>query len=82
MKLYLITQDIYNSWDTYDGAVVCAESEEEARNTHITEYTPVATSWKCKYPEWSAPEDVKVLYLGEAAKGIEKGIVLVSFNAG
>lgn len=31
MNLYLISQDVNNDYDTYDSAVVAAESEEEAR---------------------------------------------------
>ena len=32
MKLYLLSQDDNNDYDTYDSIVVCAESEEDARN--------------------------------------------------
>ena len=31
MKLYLISQSKNDDYDTYDSAVVCAESEEEAK---------------------------------------------------
>lgn len=31
MKLYLISQDVNNGYDTYDSAVVCAANEAEAR---------------------------------------------------
>jgi hypothetical protein len=34
-KLYRIWQDVNINYDTYDEAVVCAESEEEARNTEL-----------------------------------------------
>lgn len=38
MKIYLLSQD-RNSWyDTYDSCVVCAESEEEARTIHPSEF--------------------------------------------
>ena len=33
MKLWLISQDVNNNYDTYDSAVVAAETEEEARVT-------------------------------------------------
>ncbi len=31
MKLYKISQNINNNYDTYDSAIVCAENEDEAR---------------------------------------------------
>ena len=31
MNLYLLTQDVNNSYDTYDSAIVCADDEEDAR---------------------------------------------------
>ena len=34
MNLYLLTQDVNMGWDTYDSAIVCAESEEEAVKIH------------------------------------------------
>ena len=38
MKLYKLSQNINNGYDTYDSAVVCAGSEEEARKIHPSEY--------------------------------------------
>ena len=34
MNLYYVWQDENNDYDTYDSFVVCAENEEEAKNTH------------------------------------------------
>lgn len=34
MKIYLISQDINNGYDTYSDAVVIAENEEEAKRIH------------------------------------------------
>ena len=34
MNLYLLTQDVNVGWDTYDSAIVCAESEAEAVKIH------------------------------------------------
>ena len=73
MKLYLISQDVNNDYDTYDSAVVAAESEEEARRiVPGGEYLGL----------WVIPEHVKVVFIGEAAPGIGSGVVLGSFNAG
>ena len=38
MKLYLISQDENDGWDTYDSAVVVAENEVDARSIHPSEY--------------------------------------------
>ena len=80
MKLYLITQTTNEDYDTYDSAVVCANSEREARmmqpNGHLY-YSPgddVET--------WSPPEDVKVSYLGEYFGGTNAAVICASFNAG
>ena len=71
-KLYKIWQEVNNDYDTYDSAVVCAESEEEARNTDVglAEYS------------WAKPSDVKVKEIGIANDDVKKGIIVASFNAG
>ena len=38
MKLYLLSQDVNNGYDTYDSCVVCAEDEDAARRVHPSEY--------------------------------------------
>lgn len=75
MKLYLISQDVNNGYDTFDSAVVAAKTEEDARKIEIgmvSEY----------FSEWCKPEHVKVKLIGEASSGIPEGIILASFNAG
>jgi len=95
MKLYLITQRMVNDYDTYDSAVVAAESAEDAQKihpselvTHITndmwhgtdgeggEYENECSSW-VKYSDIG---QVQTEYLGETER--ERGVILVSFNAG
>jgi hypothetical protein len=39
MNLYLISQNVNNDYDTYDAAVVAANSEDEARLIHPCGYT-------------------------------------------
>ena len=34
MKLYLLSQEVVTGYDTYDSAVVAAESEDDARTIH------------------------------------------------
>ncbi len=70
-KLYKIWQEVNDDYDTYDSAVVCAESEEEARNTNLG--TPDI---------WAKPEYVKVKEIGIANDDVKKGIIVASFNAG
>ena len=70
-KLYKIWQEVNDDYDTYDSAVVCAESEEEARNTDLgTKYS------------WASPEYVKVEEIGIAKDDVKKGIIVASYNAG
>ena len=84
MNLYLISQDENRDWDSYDSAVVCAESEDEAREIHPSGHSD---PWTPLYPgttgTWaSSPDNVSVELIGEAESSIEKGVVLASFNAG
>lgn len=81
MNLYLLTQDVNMGWDTYDSAIVCAESEEEAVKIH-----PNGEIWGTVYQwdyAWAEnPSLVKCRKIGVADESIEKGVVLASFNAG
>lgn len=38
MKLYKLSQNINNGYDTYSDCVVCAKDEEEARLIHPSEF--------------------------------------------
>lgn len=84
MKLYLISQEANNDYDTYDAAVVCAPDELTARNMNPSNGEPMTDEeWKEKYSSWcSSVEQVKAQYLGEAEEGAKQGLVLASFNAG
>lgn len=78
MNLYLISQEHNTDYDTFDSAVVCAETEDEARLIRPDGYDPTDTDYDC----WAAPAYVTVKYLGIADPSIEPGLVLASFNAG
>ena len=97
MKLFRIWQEVNNGYDTYDSAIVAAESDEQARITSVCEYMRLEfdeseDSWmrtmddgsKRKDDNWSwaHPKHVQVEYIGEAKEGTEKGVILASFNAG
>jgi hypothetical protein len=82
MKIYLISQNENNGYDTYDYGVVIADNEEEARNMSPAGYN----EWKTKdntHCRWcSSPNKVTVEYIGEADSKQEKGFVLKSFKTG
>lgn len=79
MKLYLLTQDENNGYDTYDSMVVAAMDVDTAKTILPHEND----SWGQSWSTWaSSPNNVTVTYIGEAAPNIEQGVVLASFNAG
>ena len=77
MKLYLISQTEVQGFDTYDSAVVCANTEEDAKNIH-----PNGGVAGDSYIEWCSPAAVTVKYLGQAEGNLAAGVVCASFNAG
>ena len=77
LKLWLISQDVNNHYDTYDAAIVVAETKEEARNIH-----PYG-KWDNNSDTWAyKPEEVTVEEIGDAKFSMIPGIVLASFHAG
>jgi hypothetical protein len=84
MKLFLIHQRENNGYDTYDSAVVCAETEDDARHTNPGSGERMKDGdWDYSFISWcSSPDRVVVEYLGEASDGIVPGIICASFNAG
>jgi hypothetical protein len=83
MKLFLISQDQNDDYDTFDSAVVLAPDEETARNMGMNG-RPIDWANQGQYSAWcSGPEHVRVRYLGEAAFNfVEPGVICFSFNAG
>ena len=78
MNIYLLSQDQNRGWDTYDAAVVAAETEDDAR--HINP----GGDWDCSvgWTGWvNSPDQVNVALIGEAASGTAAGVVLASFHA-
>lgn len=74
MKLWLISQEANSDYDTYDSAVVAALDEADARTI-----TPGANGWGRTW--CNEPSQVTAEYIGDAAPGMERGVVLASFNA-
>lgn len=94
-NLYLITSpEEYLDYDTYDSAVVCANSEEEARCIHpngsliftngrFMDKKSGNISHSSDFDGWTSPYEVQVTFVGVAAKGMQAGTVIcASFNAG
>jgi len=81
MKLFKISQDVNNDYDTYDSAIVCAENEGEAVTIHPggDAYEERGCFW---LGVWCKQEFVKAECIGEAKVGTEKGVIVASFNAG
>lgn len=78
--LYLLTQETNRGYDTFDSAIVCAASEDEARL--INPDGP--TEWGQSYSTWAdKPEQVTVKLIGVANETCIPGeVILASFNAG
>lgn len=79
MNLYLISQEYNDDYDTYDSAVVAANTEEEARLIHPSR----GLDWDGKniaYAGWCDSKYVEVDFIGNTDR--EKGVILTSFNAG
>lgn len=81
MKLWLISQEEDDGYDTYDSAVVAAATAEEASKMHPSGDN---SRFGKKWSAWCMkPESVTVKYLGEADASIKKPtVILASFNAG
>lgn len=94
-NLYLIyVNDEYTGHDTYDRAVVCANSEEEARRIHPDgdcffvddKWSETCDDYIYIYDDncrWVHPNDVQVTFIGVAAKDMRPGTVIcASYNEG
>ena len=92
MKLWVIRTKQYLGYDTYDSAVIAAETEQEARFTAPDGDTWDGTQWITivngqryapfnNYSVWCHPDQVSVEYLGETDRDI-RGPIVSSFNAG
>lgn len=79
LNLYLITQNMVGGYDTFDSAIVAANSIDSAKTIHPSGR---AESWIGWSGDWCrTPKDVDATYIGEADSSIKFGLVLASFNA-
>jgi hypothetical protein len=83
MKIWLISQEVNNGWDTFDSAVVTANTKNEARYIHPCKEKQ---NWngiqKSDYDGWCNALDVIVEYIGIAKEGTKKGVILSSYHSG
>jgi len=80
MNLWLISQTDVKGWDTFDSAVVAAETEEEAKLMYPGNGDDIRNE---SGEFWTKrPELVTAILIGNATNGIEKGVVCASFHAG
>ena len=89
MKLWKLTQDVCTGWDTYDSAIVAAETEDDAKRIHPSPYAgnwdnTLSGRWEYEsVGNWAfSPDDVHAELIGEALPGTRAGVILASFNAG
>ena len=85
MFLYKISQDVNIGYDTYDSAVVCAESEDDARMINPARYScGNYEEWDGENDDflWCGAKDVKVEIIGIASRVLPRGVVVASYNAG
>jgi hypothetical protein len=82
MKIYRISQNQNNGYDTYDSSVVIAPDEETARNMNPS--TGAQLDWsKMQYSGWCyKPDQVYVELIGTAVKGMRCDVIVASFNSG
>jgi len=66
MKLYLLEQDENTGGDAFCSCIVVAENKERAQHVHPFGDWDRVEVWTYE------PEDVKVTYLGNARKDLEK----------
>ncbi len=85
LKLYLLTQNLNDTYDTFDSVVVCAKSEADAKTIHPDGGVFVEIEGRIN-PEYSHGDwvskfsHIQSKYLGPAAECIERGVIIASFN--
>ena len=92
MKLWLLSQDVNNDYDTYDSCVVVEQTAEEAKRLHPNGILRANEEGKFEYPYCSAwvnsdwvksVENINAKYIGEADSDLKAGdVICASFNAG
>ena len=93
LKLWKLSQDVNNEYETFDSAVVVAHGHSAASMIHPAgdkiEWNGVDWLWADDGTEfgmdnWAKPRQVKVVLIGEATPGLfdHGDVICASFNAG
>ena len=89
LKLYMVecidTDLLPDVYDVYIKFVICAESAEEARNTHPNGYYGIGGGWNDEVDSWirySQRDKLAVDEIGTASANAKKRVVVTSFNNG
>jgi len=82
MNLYYIFRKGSASYDEFEGAIVAAKNEDEAKTIHPDGSINVVDDERPLSDTWIHPEYVKVELIGKAVKGTKQGVILSSFRAG
>jgi hypothetical protein len=77
LYLYLIMQDCNEEYDTYDSAIVVAESSLETRKIHLG-----GKLGEGEIRSWASFKNVTTVRVGTASPRLKKGVLVASFNAG
>jgi hypothetical protein len=80
--VYLVSQDIFKDWDSYDSFVCTAQDEEEARNLYPGGGTLLELP--CYYQGWPGQDkksSIRVVQIGISFVQ-DTQVVCASFNAG
>lgn len=76
LYLYRITpKEDDDHYDTYDSAIVCAKSKEDAKTICPSEFL-FNSGWV------DSPNDVDAELIGVSLATVTRGVILASFNAG
>lgn len=82
MNLYLLKQSGHVCYDEYEGAVVAAETEDDARKIHPdgsrNDRNPADRVGWCM--DWESPDAVSVTLIGVAATDTREGVILASYR--
>jgi len=83
LRLYKIWQTRNRGYETYDSAVVIAESKEDARLMHPLDGHDIRRDRGRKNWDWVTNlRYVRVKLIGYASKGSKRSIVVASFHSG
>jgi hypothetical protein len=82
LNLYFIQTRCDSGYETYDSAVVVAESAKQARKIHPDGGSLDITKDGARHSWVGNPDLVIATFIGKAKRGTKVGVICASFNAG